>query len=363
MAENLFISNFKRLPRAVTLAVLIIFLIEMGSAVLLHIFKSRCMGEGDLFIAEGILSHLKLNGPSVNIPYNNKYNFKMYGSVREMARHGPYDIIVFGSSVGETGWVEMLRIDYGFNICKSVLSSGFDHPMANIISLICYYPEINKNRPAILLWADLTERNTRNFKNLGDLPNDIARYGRVFFEFREVLRTPATRLFYYLGYQIENIYHPLVKIINIGPRDELFYMPDLDGLYRQVSFNPGEYAKLSRDLKYYQKLAAKNGCILAMAAFPNKPQQYEWLINMSLGSDRISERVNLRILEKAARENNIPFLNLEAELDKITRNVYRQEGRLLWNRAESHMNQLGTRYCAEIIKSFIEDIGLKRGLK
>lgn len=98
------------------------------------------------------------------------------------------------------------------------------------------------------------------------------------------------------------------------------------------------------------------GCVLVMAAFSTKPQQYEWLINRVTGSDRVSKRVNLKTLERAAGENNIPFLNLEAGLDTIAREVYQQDGRLLWNRGDSHMNQLGNRYTADIMKLFIQKI-------
>ncbi|MBU0502977.1 MAG: hypothetical protein ABH882_04995 [Candidatus Omnitrophota bacterium] len=356
MAGNSFTFSFKRLPKAATLAVFLIFLLELGSLGLLHIFKSCRMGEGDLFIAESIFRHLKLNGLAVNTPFDKRYNFQMYSSVKEMARHGPYDIIVFGSSVGETGWVEMLKLDYGFKICKSVLNAPADYPLANSIPLIADYTQINKNKKAILLWADLTERKTRDFKNLGDLEEGIRAYRNAIFDFHKLLRTPMTKLFYYLGYQFENIYNPLIKVINIGPRDELFYLPDLEGLYREVKFSHNEYLKLTWALKRIQEVAANNNCVLAMAAFPTKPQQYEWLINKSINSATVSMRVNLKTLQRAAEENNIPFLDLEAKLDPIARNIYLKENKLLWNRADSHMNQLGNRYTAQIIKSFIEGI-------
>ena len=361
MAGNSFISNFKKLPRAAAIAVAVILCFEIGSWVLLQCLKPPAI-DNDLIGFRGFFVK-PLTGISQDVPSDPRYACRKYKTVNDMAKHGPYDVIVIGSSVAETGWVDMLRLDYGYAIGVSVLEAGFNHPLAKFIPVISDYPKINNNRKAVFLWVDLAERDSKNYKNMGDLSKELRDYGQRAISLQKLLVLPSKNLAFYFEHQIESMYKPLVKTITIDGRDELFYMPDVNGLNKKVEFSQTDRLKLSHALKSYKDAVAARGCVFAMAAFPTKPQQYEWLINREEGSNIIGRRDNLKALEMAAKENNIPFLDLENELGPIARKMYAQDKQLLWNRAQSHMNAISNRHVAQIMKSFLEKIQLEKQIK
>jgi hypothetical protein len=285
---------------------------------------------------------------ATDAPRSDKYKSIKYRSYEEVGKDGPYDIIVVGSSVGNTGWVEMLRSDFGLKICN--LTYGREVGKNGFIKAINAHDKINGDRPAILLYVQLTERNGYR------LPHPLYNIQDYHEEEKKEpfkMKIPTVKLSNYIRQKRKA---KNVKILEIGGREELFYVPDLAGLKMEIQYTSDEYSKISQRCKYYQEIAAEKNWTFAFIAFPTKPQQYEWLLAGDHEAYAGSARTNLRTLESIFKENNVPFLNLEDKLDPIAKEIYSETGKLLWARADTHMLDFGSKYVAEIVKVFIDEI-------
>lgn len=350
MSLSTFSSRIFR--NAAVLAVLVIACLEAGAWLFLSFEKNRYREGGDLILLSDELLKRASAVSSEDMPTDRRYIIKGYTSLPEMAKNAPYDVIVAGSSMAEMGWVTMLRADYGIKSATSLLDGVEDGLFGKMVPVIENYTRINGKHRAVLLFCDLTERDNRSYSNLGG-GSPFTEYRRRTLDLRKYFDTPVNRLIYYLGRRAENAMLPLARKIVCGDSEEWFYLPDLRGLEQSRPFSEKERARLIAAVRAYRDEARKKGCELAVVAFPTKPQQYEWLINSWLGACRVSPRHNLRELERACRENGVPFLDLEARLDPIARRLYATSGKLLWDKTWTHMNGLANRYTAKIIRDFL----------
>lgn len=363
MAGSSYTFNFKKLPKAAILTVIGILLIEATCAGLLQVFSR--FNENDLIRMDSDPFCRTFSKYAPEAP-RHKMSFTRANAqnVKEFIKRGPYDVIVFGSSVTGAGWVEMLRTKFGLKI--GALSSipffvSSPYPVRACARIIGNYEKLNGDKKAILLYGDILER----YHQVGFNGNCIQAFERGISE-KEPSAAPVNNismpsrktLEYFLT---KNNFgtSSSVKIIAINGKEELFYVPDINGLYGNISYNASQYKKICEWLAVLRNSAAKKGCVFAIVIFPTKPQIYEWLVNETLHRNIVSKRVSLRILEKAAIENNIPFLDLEEKLGPIARDLFAKNGEFLWKKCDTHMNDIGNRYTALVIKEFIKEIEKK----
>jgi len=224
------------------------------------------------------------------------------------------------------------------------------------IRLMHNYDTLNKNMPAILLYVDLTQRTGRTFYPDYDVRKKLKGTPKKEDIETGVLRTSAKTLMEYIDLKEKASKKSLVKVFKIGEREELVYTPDLHGLSIRARYSPQDYVKLCKQFKDYKDIAKERGCILAIVAFPSKILQYEWLFIKEGHLKSPSKRENMKMLERLARDNNIPYLDMEEELAEVTKDVYLKTGELFWPNCDTHMNDIGNRYTAEIIRSFLEEV-------
>lgn len=352
---NLFISSFKKFPKAAAAAFLVIMLLEGSAWFVLSVIKQNC-AERDLIRMDSDFLCRNLKKYKTDVyERSEKYRPISYNSFEEIGASAPYDVIVCGTSVGNTGWVEMLRLDHGIKICST--TGLFLEDVNNaFIKTISNYNKINSNNKSILLYVDLTERSGREFKIENNIKGKIKALQNEKSKKNEGIKTPIKTLIEYSNYKKQLAKNSGVEIININGEEELFYIPDLEGLSMNIQYDSDKYLKLSAQFSDFKDIAAEKGCIFAIAAFPTKSQQYEYILIGNKKLNTVSKRENLNILKKMAIRNNIPFLDLEEKLTPIAKDVYSKTGNLLWYKGDTHMNELGSRYTAVIIKEFIEEI-------
>jgi hypothetical protein len=352
MLKNLYISNSKKFPIAAIGAILIIFIVEISSWKILQKAENSCAG-GDLIKMDKDLFCRNLKDFSCGDRIRIKYRSKQYNSWREIGREGPYDVIVIGTSVGSMGWVEMLRLDYQFKICNLTNPKFRGQFPGVFVDIISNYEVVNGKRKAILVYVDMTERSGRNFKVNYDISHLLKTYKKPQSEIKKKIDFPSNKLVTYIKQKNKS---DGVVIMNIHGKDELFYPPDLIGLNMHISYSKNDYTKLERQLKQAKEIANQTGLQFAIITFPTKPQQYEWLINENIGSDKKSKRENLNVIKKVAQNSNIPILDMEEELSILAKDLYQKKGEMLWPRDETHVNEKGARFYAEIIKKFLNNL-------
>jgi len=110
---NLSTFNFNRAPKALLIAVLIALLLE-GVFHLTLMYVEWLYERGDMIAMDTDFFCRNYSKYAQKGPLRDKKYYPVeYSSWEEMGEAGPYDVVVFGSSVGNSGWVEMLNIDYG----------------------------------------------------------------------------------------------------------------------------------------------------------------------------------------------------------------------------------------------------------
>lgn len=360
MAENLFIFNSKKFPKATILTVLSIFLIELFCFGLLHTFSK--FKENDLIMLDSDPFCRNFSQYAPKPPTDQQKFIGTHAkTINEFSKRGPHDVIVFGSSVTGTGWVEMLRLKHGLKI--DLLSSipfflTQPFPVLTFGRIIGNYEKLNGHKKSIILYGDIVERDHQLRFN-GNCIEEL----EVGMSEKETpinpidnFKFPSRKLLEFFLTKNNAGTSSFVKVIPINGNKELFYVPDINGLYKKISYNTPQYLKICQWLLALKSAAQEKGCVFAIVIFPTKPQIYEWLLNETLHQNTVSKRASLKILEKAAIENDIPFLNLEEQLAPISKDLFAKNGTLLWKRCDTHMNDIGNHYTSLAIKEFIEEI-------
>jgi len=281
-------------------------------------------------------------------------------SFKTLWHNGPYNVIVFGSSVAHTGWVEILNSNEGIKsvnlLPKFFPFTGLDRSLSSILR--AHKGQIRQEPKTILLYADITERRGRAGRikqySAAALLDQPDYEKRIPTAPEKLPQLNSAKVFRYLieKYKLRSKGNG-VALIDIRGRTELFYGNDLKGLSMNVAYSEKEYLRLAEFLKDCKRLVAESGFVFAIAVFPTKAQQYEWLLPENQEDGKKSPRTNLNILKKAALENDIPFIDVEEMLDPFARKHFAETGTLLWNRADTHINRIGNQYTAQVMKSFI----------
>lgn len=352
MKKILFTFNFKKLPKAATIAILFIALIEAGSWFSLRAI-SRISSGGDLVRMDSDFFNRNLSKYDTDLKKNKQYVSETYNSWKECWADAPYDVIVAGDSTGNTGWAKMLQLDYGVKTLITTGTPSLNNGIISAASLIIGNYK-NKNVKAILLEVGLTEREGYNYKNICNVRELIKKSKDKGIS--QDHSFPSIRLSKYIAEKVKSMIDPRVEIVDIKGKPELFYAMDIKGLAEDINYSVGEYSKFCEQLKQMKDIAAEKGLIYAIIAFPTKPQQYEWLLIKVGKLSSVSKRRNLNILKEACKRNNIPFLDIEEKLDPIAKQVFENTGKLLWYRCDTHMNELGAYYSANIINAFLSEI-------
>ena len=124
---NLFTLNFKKIPKAFGIALLIIIIIELCSYLILLKIKS-VVENNDLIKMDSDPLCRNLSVYNTEPPKDIKYLPKETNmSIKQIGSLGPYDVVVFGNSVTITGWCEILRLDHKVKICDLSAKIGRAH--------------------------------------------------------------------------------------------------------------------------------------------------------------------------------------------------------------------------------------------
>lgn len=331
-------------------AFICVLIIELLASFLMAQFKKTGQG-GDLIRMDHDLFNRNLSIYATP-KTDKKKRLRQPASLEEMLRNAPYDTIVFGTSVISTGWVDMLQSEYSL---KSVDTSRHNivRPdlVQGLLDLVLAYPARDSHQPAILLYGDITERSGHHRK--------IKRYDLSTFssfqkkQSKRLSFLPSEKVFNYISQKSKA---KRVKIVSLNGQDELFHGADVEGLKKDVVYSESELLKLTKFLERCKKLSAEHGFLFAIAAFPTKAQQYEWLLIENGILDSKSNRTNLNVLRRAANANGIPFIDIEEILDPIARDYYEKNGKLFWYRDDTHFNAEGNKHTARIIAEFLQSI-------
>ena len=352
--KNLSISNFKILPKAALVALGMIFLLEVSAGLLMRMARLRC-GGGDLVRVDTDFFCRNFRPLCDADPARDpRWKSRTYRSWDEMAEDGPFDAVVSGTSVGSTGWVEMLQAE-GLKILNTTGNPEFRAflPMG-VWNLLDHSAKLNTRPGALLLYCALTERGDMDFR----IPPESFRKKSIPAVHRAKegpkFETHFGSFWTYTLKKIELQHDPEIKLIALEKGPEMLQTIALAGLRRKLDYSLEDERLLEEQFGVYRDEAARRGFRFAFVAFPTKPQMYEWLLGSEYrGAGR---RPNLEAIQKACKKNGIPFLNVEKELARAAREHYSKDGTLLWLHCDTHMNDLGDRYTAGIVKKFIQDI-------
>ena len=340
--------NFKKLPGAAIAAIVLILLIEGGAWLSLQTVR-RIDGNGDLIRLDSDFFNRNLRKYDTDPPMDKEVPER--GSWKECWANAPYDVMVVGDSTGITGWAEILRADCGINILN--LAFSVNRGLVRSANLLLgNYEGRYKHIKTVLLEVGLVRGHYEDMPGIGELIRESKE--------RDFPRLPAMsnteKIIEYISNKISYLRKPSVEIVDIQGRAELFLADNINALAKPVHYPAEEYSKLCERLQYVKDSAAKKGCVYAVVAFPTKPQQYEWLLIKSGRLKTVSERTDLKMLKEACRVCHIPFLDVEEKLVPIAERVFRDTGKLLWRRCDTHMNETGARYSAAIINTFLSEI-------
>ncbi len=336
-------------PKAAGLAVLLILGAEFGAYMVLKKIVQGCAG-GNLLCYDKDLFCRNYQRFATDPPRNTAYNSPVYKSWQAIKEHGPYDVIVFGSSVSTTGWVEMLKKDYKLRVCNlSVYYSDGWALIWDVPRILEYYEKINGHNRALILYADIMVSDSRDFGKSVLLPRTAQLKAPIDFSGWH-FSSPLQTLIKYLYCRSQR---SAAQILQFYKEEELVHADDLTGLKRRYFYSFTDFSFLSQRLADYKRQVEAKGCRLAIVAFPTKVQIYEWLLLEKGIVSEASPRENTQFFSKAAQVNDIPFLDLEKELSPGVREAYKENKTSFWSRGDTHMNETGNRYTAEIIHRFI----------
>ena len=342
----MFISNFKKISTAGFFAIIVILIVEIESFGLLKISEFFCRG-GELikmdtdFLCKNLCDYKEK-------PLSKEYEPLRAKSWDEIKKAGPYDVIVFGSSVGATGWVEMLRRNYKLKVCNmSVHRKSPGRLPEELANIIYNYEKINGNKKAILIYSDLTKRfiDYRMWNKL----ELTAEKEKELHSLKKIEFHPFSRKLFDL---IKTKNKNGTREILIGEKKELFYIEDLRSLSVNIPYSKSNYLKVNKLFKDYQSILDSKGHRLAIITFPTKAQMYEWLLEKP-SPDSYPVRASLNFLKNISKTNHIPLLDMEEKLTPHATHLFQTKNQLLWPRAGTHINELGAKLSSQIIYDFL----------
>lgn len=284
-----------------------------------------------------------------------KHPYKVYGSWEEMAKDGPFDFLIAGSSVTLTDWGQLLKDKYGLKIgnaaFKKELNSNFAGPIG-LFSLIKNYDKVN-GKPSVVLFADITERAAHDYYFLPDVGTELKKPWKFPSQAGRLWQTPLQKFARYIYSTGKLEKEPKALIYDIDGRDEIFFAEDIESLTKAYDYTPEHIARLGKYLKELKEELAGRGADLYLLVFPTKPELYEWLLLKKNILKKGSKRENLNAIKQAAKENGIPILDLEERLLPLAKKAYTETKKLFFTRAETHLNPEANRYAADFIMEFI----------
>lgn len=332
-----------KIPLAFAALILAVIFVEAGSHQLLQTMLQACRG-GDLVQMD---------------PDPFCRNFSKYEDTRTIPPPRPaackpgtrYDVILVGSSVTQTGWVERLNDD-GLSVCRTGLRFFERHGWNVFKEVEQSYPTAG-DRPTILLFADLTERSGRRWDTMfveSENAYTLWPESQKKFEFSVV------KLVNYImeKRKLATPGQPRAEEVELENGGRLFYRADLNGAPAPEANEEGRRT-LAERIKRVSERAREKNFILAIAALPTGPQMYEKQLLKAGALSEPYKRTNLKMLESAAQEAGVPFLNGEEALQAPTQTELEQ-GNWLWWRDDTHANERGNRSIAVAVKEFLTEI-------
>jgi hypothetical protein len=126
----------------------------------------------------------------------------------------------------------------------------------------------------------------------------------------------------------------------------------LDGVRRHPTFNC-----IKQTVSAMAHFAAVKGLTVALVAVPSKDEVYSWV---RLGARPWSTPSDpsgfASAVRQVARENDMPFLDLKPFLVEASKRVFRESGRLIYWRDDSHWNADGNLEVARILYKFYSSL-------
>lgn len=356
--KNLSIFNFKLLPKAAVLALAMIGLLEVSAGLVMREVRLHC-GNGDLVRLDRDFFCKNFQPVSRDDTVRNpEWKSPLYHSWKAMGKDGPFDAVVFGTSVADTGWVEMLKAK-GLKILNTTGNPRFRGFLPEAVwNLLDNSAALHLRPGALLLYCTLTEREDLDFRIPPDSFKGTNRSLRKAGDSSK-FESRFKNLWIYGLKKWQLRRQPEAQLIFLGKEPEFFQMSTLQGLRQNIHYTSEEQRALEDQFKVYRDEARTKGFRLALIVFPTKPQMYEWLLAPEYrGSGR---RPHLEALQKACEKNRIPFLDLEKELSGLAHEYYFKKSRLLWFHADTHVNEWGAQATAKVVKKFVLSLRATEG--
>lgn len=261
-----------------------------------------------------------------------------------------YDLIVLGTSVTLTGWVQRLAVDYDLKV--AYIRGRYPDVFIKLLNI--YYSQTNKKK-TMVFYADIYERRLYKMRTVKDIEKSIANFsGKSGTKYK----TYSTKLAEYLLMKAHTQVSPQVTIVKVHNKDELFYTRDMEGLSSSSSLNnysENLYSVLSDNIGKFKEIMQQNNFDLHFVMFPTKAQQYEYILRQANAITGKTSRSHTETIQKVLDTHKINYLALEKPLRPFAKQNL-EEGNLLWWRADTHVNNRGDKIIAKIIAEYIQKI-------
>lgn len=159
--------------------------------------------------------------------------------------------------------------------------------------------------------------------------------------------------------------HPISQtdeVVNcqfLNGRRLLFDKPYIEASALSVDqiLHHANYAPLKATIGVMKRFVRAQGWRLAIIAAPSKEEVYAWVWQRQRPWSTPAEASSFStVLQRICTEEGIPYLDLKPPMVTESRHTYENRGELLYWYDDTHMNQFGSRYSADLMYAkFLKD--------
>lgn len=273
----------------------------------------------------------------------------------------PLDVILLGDSFTagavshEDLWSSVLAHDHQLRTYN--LGAPGAGPFTEYVNLLVEKDRLRTRQGTLVLWQlfggnDLAE-------HYGPVPvehvprND--RWEQFIYKVNSVRsRSPLFRLTHPISQSEE-----VVSYEFLNRRRLLFHKPYIEASalsVDQILHHPN-YEPLKATIGAMKGFVHAQGWRLAIIAAPSKEEVYAWVWQRQLPWSTPAEASSFStVLQRICHEEGIPYLDLKPPMVTESRRAYEHRGDLLYWYDDTHMNQFGSRYSANLMyEKFLKD--------
>jgi hypothetical protein len=276
------------------------------------------------------------------------------------------DLIMLGDSFGEglgttqeLTWSTLLERYYGFRIYN--LSMDGAGPWQEYVNLLLEIDRLRINEKTIVVWAFFTG-NDLGDEYLPQLEKETLPWLSAFGSFRHSLKSFRDNA------QLRRI---IISPFTEPIQEQVFVRTFLDGrplpfshLYvTSTSMSEDEvmrhpnYGMLKETVKAMRKLADQKRFEVLVVSIPCKEEVYSWVVEGKEAWTASKEHSGFsRALHVLSSEARFQFLDLKPSLIDASRSEFKESGKLLYWRDDTHWNDSGYRIAASVVSRELESI-------